>query len=276
MKLILIAIIFASTIINAEVINVKYWKLPNMTNKDIILENKDGNLYKNWLRSNSPELVILNNITDKYAIDRFSTFFKPICSTQLDPKKPQVCIYTSPTLSKDIKIKILNSNDTNNFGKTFDLAPVMFIINKELGLIVIDIPADSTKKSYRYLNLVKEYFSARSGIDVKNIAIIGSFGTSAENLNKSIDKSKEKIKFTTGSKIIKNTKYELDSTENIIVSKNNISIKNELIQYNVTQISKKYSTKDKQENMKLFSQFASEYYPITFVIEHDFLKTINH
>lgn len=276
MKLIFISIILLSTLINAEVINVKYWKLPKLTNKDIILNDKDGQLYKKWLRSNSPELVIINNITEKSAIDKLATFFKPICAIELNKDAPYPCIYTSPTLSKDIKIKIINSNDTNNFSGAFELSPAMFVINKQIGIIVIDTPNNSTKKSFKYLDIVKKYFSEKSGINTNNIFIIGSFGTTAESLNTSIDKSKEKIKFLTGSKIIKNNKYELTSTENIIVSKNSSLIKNELIQYNITQMSKKYATNDKQENMKLFSDHVSEYYPISFVIEFDFLETINH
>lgn len=276
MKLILIITMLLNTLINAEVINVKYWKLPDISYNDSVLNKKDMSFYKKWIRSDSPEIVILNNVTNKHVIDIVGTFFKPICATPSDNQKSQMCIYLAPTVSSDIKIKIFNSTDTNHVAGQFEISPIMFQINKEIGIIVIDTQKGTNKKPYKYIEYLKDYFIKKSGLKNENIFIIGSFNAQEDELMKHLDKSKHIVKFKTGSTIIKNQKYELMSTENIITHVNSKFLKYENIQYNVFQLDSKYSTKNKQENMKLFSENVSEYLPITFKIDYDFILTTKH
>lgn len=268
-KIILISIIVSASLF-AETLSVKYWKLPTMTYQDTVSGQKDSDLYKKWIRNNSSDLVIFNNVSDQFAIDRFATFFKPICTAPLNINKNKICIYTSPTLSNDISIKIMPSDDPNNL---FDIKPIMFIINNELGIIVMDSIENSTKSSSKYIEPTIQYFSRKSNIKESNIAVIGSFDKPGDSLKSFLNTNLD-VKFITGTKIIKNGKYNLSSTENLILPKNLIFNK-ALIQYDVLQLSSKYSISNKQESMELFRSNVSPYYPISFQINYEFEKMIS-
>jgi hypothetical protein len=268
-KVVLISLIVSASLF-AESLSVKYWKLPTMTYQDTVLGKKDSDLYKKWIRNNSSDLVIFNNVSDQFAIDRFATFFKPICSSPLGKNKSKTCIYTSPTLSNDTSIKIMPSDDINNL---FDIKPIMFIINNEIGIVVMDSIDNSTKSSSKYIETTIKYFAKKGNLKESNIAVIGSFDKSGDYLKSSLTKDLD-VKFTTGTKIVKNGKYNLYSTENLITPKNEIFNK-ALIQYDVTQLSSKYSTANKQESMELYSSNVSQYYPISFRINYEFEKIIS-
>jgi hypothetical protein len=234
---------------------VKYWSMPTMNYKDTITGEKDFLTYKRWLKATPTDLAIINNVTDKFVIDRYASFYIPVCSRELtEDKTKKVCIYKSPTMPKKVSITVINGER----GKKYKINPVMFVLNQQMGIIVvsgddqIDIPE------------LKKYFSAKSRINNENIIIVGSF--KKESIN-ALAGTEEKSRISTGTKIIDTG---LTSSENIITANVSPIVTNEVVSYDVMLFDKKYSGKNKTENQLAFKKYVSEYYPLQFQLNFDF------
>jgi hypothetical protein len=238
---------------------VKYWSMPTMNYKDTITGEKDFLTYKRWLKATPTDLAIINNVTDKFVIDRYASFYIPVCSRELtEDKTKKVCIYKSPTMPKKVSITVINGER----GTKYKIDPVMFVLNKQMGIIVVSTDDDDDDN----INIpeLKKYFSERSRINNENIIVVGSF--KAESIN-ALAGTEEKSRISTGTKIIDTG---LTSSENIITAKVSPIVTNEVVSYDVMLFDKKYSGKNKTENQLAFKKYVSEYYPLQFQLNFDF------
>jgi len=288
LKLLTISTIFLTTV-NAAEVTFKYWKLPDLKNVDLIKKEKDIEIYKKWI-SSRPMFTIVNNVTEEFAIRKFSTFFKPMCTNNLGDKNyrmenresPQVenssiCLLIAPGLSRDYNYKKYKYRDRNN---DFNVKPALYALKNEVGIMVFnlsdkfyykkEVPKD-LKHEIESIDKAINQFAEISGIKKENIITIGSFGVSKHTLSSLMDSKDKKVLISGGSKIVKiNKKYELKSTEHIILSKKSTIAKNIEIDYNMQYMSKKYGSKDKNLNLQNFSENVSNYYPLSLKINHDF------
>jgi len=275
-----------------SIIGFKYLSLnDNLKNTDFISGKRDKEVFHYWLNHKQVSFSIVSNVTDQFAVRSFSTFYRPICIDQLKinkdireekrDKKENIatCIILSPTIPQSYKVKTFKYSNVN---RRFDITPVMFIINKKIGIIVFDIFNDQyikeknlTKEQKLTLLEINNVFlelSKKTGISLKNMIAVGNFGVNKKTLEKFIRKKLEVLidKATLIKKIDK--KYVQRNTEHIIKFKESDFLKNPIVDYSIAFLKKEYMTKNKKENMKRFYKKVNHSMPLKFFIKYDFTK----
>lgn len=263
--------------------DVKFLKLPELSYVDLLTQKYNKTIYNQWLLKDKNPFTFITNVKEEYAVKSFSIFYKNYCSKDLSEKNEidqKTCFLMAPGVSRDFDFKQINILDSNDI---FRKKPIMYMLNNELGFIVIDLTDKYYSKPDAFLelelnnieNLFKQ-FENLSGLKKDQIILLGNFGTSEKNLEKYINKNKFVIHSKEFSELTKiNSKIRMANSVYAITYKEGKSlVKNMNFEYNIHLLDKKNKSLNKKEEMDYIFDRVSNYYPLTLKISYDF-KSLN-
>lgn len=265
-------------------LDIKYWNLPDLDYKDMIAKERDKDIYSVWINKRVP-FTIVSNVTNEFAIRSFSTFYKRICSSNLTRMKDtkefnRNCMLLAPGVSRNFSVKVYNYIDMNS---VFDINPNMFVLNKELGIIVFNIGegyefndklSDLTKIKLKHIDSVISNFKKQSGLLDHQIVALGTFGVSKKSLETYVKSKGFKVALREKNTLIKkNSKYLKVNAQNIIYNTKNIDFLRKMeVESNIADFKKDYviNSTNENEKRKNFYEKVSPYYPLKIQVKHNF------
>lgn len=267
------------------ILKIKYLNFNKFSNT--YSKNKDIEYLRTWFYDIHSPIFIANNLSTVNTIATFRPPYKTVYSKRLNYKgeDKRSAIGLSYSTNEYIKAKRITFNDHKNlFGNqvisSYKVNEFMFIIINFTDKYYPNenrIPED-LKTKIKNLNKVVEWAKKEERIKAKNIIFIGEFGVSFNYLQNKIRGYKPLLK--KGTKLVKSNirskkrTYLLANTENVLIFKEQKSIKAE-IDFNFKNKNPKTKNKYKgSKNNNSFVKNVSEFFPINIYIDYT-AKLIN-
>ena len=181
--------------------NIRFWKIPNLTEMDFY-EDKNETIFKKLSYESGTPIRFYADIKSERGLTQFTYYQQNICYSNSEtgaPVNQNLGCLSLDTSGRDFDLK---KHNLSQFYKNFDKLPHIYVFDKKLLVMFVDLTDDYFEGSLPVKMQLKikqvmdlsDYLLEITDVSKKDFYIIGNFGVEEKKLNKAIKNKFEIVK----------------------------------------------------------------------------------